>query len=226
MAGLIRESDVRVTMGEPGAWQWRTVAALPERYAWSIVTNDLPNHYLFDGAVVRAFVGARSVSADASPQAALRTHARFVAVANLDLLRVAGAPVRVTPFAEPSGTRLEVVFTDRDDRYEVWLDGDDLVRRVEGPIDLAPLVRGRLVATYDDFAPVDGRRLARQIRYEVDGNALAQERVTGACVLAEPLPATVFASPAGLPACPETRSPGWWRPSCRAAWCRPTRRRP
>jgi len=207
MAGLIRRSDVRVTMGEQGAWQWRTVAALPERYAWSIVTNDLPNHYLFDGSVVRGFVGSRAVSADASPEAALRTHARFAAVANLDVLRLPGILVRVTATSEPSGTRLDVVFTDRDDRYEVWLDADDLVRRVAGPIDLSPLARGRLLATYDDFARVAGRRIARQIRYQVDGNVLADEHVTSACVLVESPPATAFASPAGLPECPEARSP-------------------
>ena len=75
IAGLVRDSDVQVAMGFPGPWQWRTVAAAPERYAWSIVTNDLPHHYLFDGAVVRAFVGSGLVSEDAAVTAPLRTSA-------------------------------------------------------------------------------------------------------------------------------------------------------
>src|SRR5207244_582861 len=80
VAGLVRDSDVQVAMGFPGAWQWRTVTALPDRYAWSITTNDQPHHYLFDGTEVRAFIGTALVSEDTTATA-LKTHARFVAVA-------------------------------------------------------------------------------------------------------------------------------------------------
>ena len=205
---LIRESEVDVFAGVPGRWEWRTVVAPRELYAWSIVTNDLPNHYLYDGVVVRAFVGARVVSVDASPDAALRTHARFVAVADLDVLRAPGVEVTTSPTTDPPGTKLDVVFADRGDRYEVWLTAQTLdVWRVAGPIDLSPMARGRLVATYDDVGSVGGRRIARHIRYALDGTPLADERIRRVCVLAERLPATVFASPAALPACLEPRSP-------------------
>src|SRR5262245_38450548 len=107
LPGLVRESDVQVLKGFPGAWQWQTVWGPPERYAWSIVTNDLPHQYLFDGTVVRAFIGEGLVSQGADAAAGLRTHARFVAVSHLDVLRLPGVQVRSTP--EGSGTSLEVV---------------------------------------------------------------------------------------------------------------------
>jgi hypothetical protein len=203
LPGLVRDSVVQVAaVAFPGEWRWRTVAALPERYAWSVETRDAPYHYLFDGTVVRAFVGTGLVSEDPSATAALRTQARFVAVANLDVLRSPGVQVNVTVAAGGAGATLTAVFADRGDRYEVWIGDDGLVRRVTGPIDMTPVGHGQLVATYDDFAPVDGRRLARHIHYELDGAVLADERVERACVLAPAPPASAFASPAALPVCP------------------------
>ena len=200
LPGLVRESDVQVARGFPGAWQWRTVWAPPERYAWSIVTNDQPYHYLFDGIVVRAFIGEGLASQGAAEAAAgLRTHARFVAVANLDVLRLPGVQVRSLPDA--SGTVLDVVFADRGDRYRVRLDADGLVSRVEGAVDLSPVGLGMLVAMYDEPRTVSGRRLAHRIRYTLDGEALAEEHVRRTCVLETSPLATAFASPAALPAC-------------------------
>ena len=196
VAGLVRDSDVQVAMGFPGAWQWRTVTALPDRYAWSITTNDQPHHYLFDGSEVRAFIGTALVSEDATATA-LRTHARFVAVANLDVLRLPG--VQVVPGLDAS--ILEAVFPDRGDRYSIHLDADGLVVRVEGPIDLSPIAKGTLRADYDDLRPVDGRRLPHHIRYALDGHPLADEQVRRTCVLDAGVPAAAFASPATLPAC-------------------------
>ncbi len=200
IAGLVRESDVQVVMGFPGAWQWRTVAASPERYAWSITTRDQPHHYLFDGTTARAFVGTGLVAEDATA-AAIRTHARFVAVANLDVLRLPGVQIGPAASPEPVGTMLEAVFADRGDRYRIWLDAHDLVSRVEGPIDLSPLASGRLRADYDEVRPVQGRLLAHHIRYEIDGHPLADERVRRACVFEPGIPASAFASPSTLPTC-------------------------
>jgi hypothetical protein len=199
LPGLVRESAVQVALGFPGAWEWRTVWAPPERYAWSIVTNDLPHHYLFDGAVVRAFIGGQLVS-EGGAAAGLRTHARFVAVANLDVLRAAGVRVRATA-AEGGGTMLDVAFADRGERYRVTLDGDDLVRRVEGPIDLTPVAQGTLVASYDDLRAVAGRRLPHRIHYELNGQPLADEQVRRSCLLRTSPPTTAFASPTSLPRC-------------------------
>jgi hypothetical protein len=201
LPGLVRDSTVEVVKAFPGTWHWRTVTGLPERYAWSIETRDVPYHYLFDGAVVRAFVGHGLVSEDASAAASLRTHARFVAVANLDVLRLPGVRVTAAGTVDRAGTTLTAVFDDRGDRYEIGIGDDGLVRRVTGPIDLSPVGRGQLVAVYDDFAGIGGRRLARHIHYELDGAVVADERVERACVLADDPPASAFASPASLPSC-------------------------
>jgi hypothetical protein len=122
-----------------------------------------------------------------------------VAVANLDALRLPGVQVRETTTS--SGALLEAVFADRGDRYHVTLDAEDRVRRVEGPIDLSPIAHGTLVATYDDHREVGGRRVPHRIRYELDGQPLADEKVVRTCVLAASPPATAFASPASLPRC-------------------------
>lgn len=201
--GIVRESSVRVEQGFPGDWQWTTVASFPDRYAWSIVTNDQPHHYLFDGTTVRAFIGETQV-AEAVGAAGLATHARFVAVANLDMLRQPGVTITMTPSA--GGTQLDVTFADTGARYRVQLDTHDAVRRVEGPIDLSPVAKGTLVATYDDDRTIDGRRLPFHIRYELDGAALADERVVRTCILGTTPAASAFAAPTSLPRC-ELRSP-------------------
>jgi hypothetical protein len=197
--GIVRESNVRVLQAFPGDWQWTTVAAFPDRYAWSIVTNDEPHHYLFDGTRVRAFIGQTQV-AEATGSAGLETHSRFVAVANLDVLRQPGVTVTATPDGQ-GGTRLDATFADTGARYRIQLDRDDVVRRVEGPIDLSPMAKGTLVATYDDERDVDGRRLPQHIRYELDGAPLADERVVRSCVLAASPPPAAFVSPTALPSC-------------------------
>jgi hypothetical protein len=194
VAGLVRDSDVQVAMGFPGAWQWRTVTALPDRYAWSITTNDQPHHYLFDGTEVRAFIGTALVSED-STASALKTHARFVAVANLDVLRLPGVQV------EQTGATLTAVFPDRGDRYQIHLDANGLVTSVEGPIDLSPIAKGTLHAAYDDIRPVDGRQLPHHIHYDLDGHPLADEQVRRTCILRDGAPASAFSSPTTLPAC-------------------------
>jgi len=198
IAGVVRESNVRVLQTFPGDWQWTTVAAFPDRYAWSIVTNDQPHHYLFDGTRVRAYIGEQEV-AEATGSAGLETHARFVAVANLDVLRQPGVTVTATPNGQ--GTQLDATFADTGARYRVQLDRDDVVRRVEGPIDLSPMAKGTLVATYDDDRDVGGRRLPQHIHYELDGAPLADERVVRTCLLEKSPPADAFASPATLPRC-------------------------
>ena len=200
LPGLVRESEVQVARAFPGIWRWRTVAAPPERYAWSIETNDQPNHYLFDGTTVRAFVGDAPVSDDPSPSSPLRTHARFTAVADLDILLTPAAEL-TTAVSTPDGVTLTAVFRDRNHRYEVAFDHDGLLTRVAGPIDLSPAARGHLVATYDDYRQVDARRIPHHIHYDLDGQTLADEHVITACVLATPPDATIFTSPERLPTC-------------------------
>lgn len=197
VAGLVRDSDVDVAMGFPGAWQWRTVTALPDRYAWSIVTSDVPHHYLFDGSEARAFVGTALVSEDVTASA-LRTHARFVAVANLDVLRLPGVQV-----AAVDATTIEAVFPDRGDRYRIRFDDQQRVTSVEGSIDMSPVAKGKLRADYDDFRTVDARQLPHHIHYTIDDQVLADERVRQTCILPNGAPASAFTSPTALPDCPK-----------------------
>lgn len=196
LPALVRELRVEVREAFPGTWGWQTVFALPDRYAWTIETADRPNHYLFDGTVVRAFLGDALVAEDASPDAPLRSQARFVAVASLDALRLPGVSVA------DAGGRLEVVFPRRGDRYTVAFDGRLLVARVEGPVDFSPFARGTLVARYDDVRRTGGLLLAHRTRYALDGAPLADEQTLVACVLRTGLPAAAFASPGALPGCP------------------------
>ncbi len=193
---------MHVAMGFPGDWHWRTVTAPPERYAWTIETNDRPDHYLFDGTTVRAWVGDTLVSEDASPASSLRTHGRFAAVAALDLLATGVARLTIASVV-PDAVTLHVVFPDRDDEYDVTLDSQDLVTRVAGPIDLSPLAGGRLVAVYGDYRTVDRRRIAHHVTYTLDDASLADEHVVAACILTTPPDATAFTTPSHIPTCNE-----------------------
>jgi hypothetical protein len=182
---VVLEAEAQVRRGYPGPWRWRRIFAAPERYAWTIVTTGEPLHHLFDGTVVRAFVGGALAAVDASPTAPLRSQARFVAVTLLDVLRLPGMQVAaLPPQALPAGVAagLTVAFPAGGERYTVLLDDRLLPIRVEGPIDLSPMGRGRLVARQDDFRPVAGVLLPHHVVWELDGRELADERARALCV--------------------------------------------
>jgi hypothetical protein len=94
-----------------------------------------------------------------------------------------------------------VTFPNGDDSYVVLFDDRLRPIQVEGPVDLTPIGRGRLVARQDDFRPVDGRWLPHHVVYTLDGDVLADERVVAACVGAERLLDETFRHPARLPPC-------------------------
>jgi hypothetical protein len=180
------------------------VFAAPDRYAWTVYTTGDPLHHLLDGTTVRAFVGGTPTAEDKSPAAPLRSQARFVAVMLLQALRDPGA--RVVPLAAaalPADTveGFTVELPDAPEPYTVLLDARARPVRVEGPIDLSPVGRGRMVAHQDDFRPVGGRLLAHRVRWELDGAELAVEWAVAVCVLPDLLPTAAFETPATLPAC-------------------------
>src|SRR5207249_3242378 len=72
LRAVVREVEAEVFAGAPGRWSWRTTFLYPDRYAWTIFTAAGADHYLFDGAVARAFVDDNPVSVDAAPAAPLR----------------------------------------------------------------------------------------------------------------------------------------------------------
>jgi hypothetical protein len=202
LRSFVRASEVDVEAMFPGAWQWRMAYLAPDRYAWSIVTTGGVDHYLFDGQVVRTFVGGRLVASDAGPESPLRTQARFIATTNLDL--DAGASVVTLPATElPSGVAagLLVVLAGDGSRYRRGFDDRALLVWAIGPFEVPQIGRGELTARYDDFRRVGGLLLPFRIQYELGGRPLAVERVARLCPDDPALVPASFESPARLPSC-------------------------
>jgi hypothetical protein len=211
--GFVRESEARVYVDFPGDWRWRTAFLLPDRYAWTIFTAGDPDHYLFDGTTVRVFVRTRPVAEEAGAASALRTHARFTAVTNLDALLLPGARVATLADAElPPGAveGLSVVLADDGSRYRLGFDARALLVHAEGPLALPPLGEGQVVVRYADYRPVAGRLLAHRMEYAFAGRALASERALALCLAPRGLTVEAFQSPEALPDCAVThgRQPG------------------
>lgn len=205
MRGLARSVEAEVRQGFPGAWTWRTVQQLPERYAWTIDTVGEPDHYVFDGEAVRAFVGSRQVSVDASPTAPLRSHARFMAVVGLDALRLPG--VRTTALeasALPAGATsgVEVQFDDDGSRYRLGFDTAGLLVWAAGRVALPPFGTGDLEVEFGDFRRVGSWLLPHRTQWRLGGAPLATERVRAACPDPPGLLPGSFRTPATLPVCP------------------------
>jgi len=203
ISNLVRRVEADVFAGFPGMWRWRTAFAVPNRYAWTIETRGEANHYLFDGQTMRAFVGSLQVGEDPSADAALRTHARFVAVAALDVLLLPG--VRVGLAAEvPDGTAaaLDVVFTDDGARYRLGFDAMARLIWLEGRIALPPLADGPGIARFEDFRSIERLLLPFRTRYELGGTLFADERALAVCPNVPGLTDASFRSPERLPECP------------------------
>ena len=204
LPSLVRDVETQVYAGFPDTWRWRTAFLAPDRYAWTIDTAGAPDHYLFDGAVVRAFVYDREVSSDASPGAPLRTHARFTAVTNLDTLLLPAVRVAsLAPADLPPGVAAGVAATFVDDgsRYLIGVDEKSLVVWASGPVSFAPFDGGEVMARFTDFRRAGRWLLPYRTSYTLAGRPLADERVRAACP-GVPLVAGMFRSPGLIPACP------------------------
>ncbi len=199
---VMRSVEAEVTAGFPGTWQWRTAFLTPDRYAWSMVTAAGVDHYLFDGAVVRAFVGGRAVATDVSPEAPLRIQSRFAAVTNLDAVLDGGATVTPLPAGDlPAGVAAGASVVLSGARYRLGFDERMLLVWATGPFDLPPLGGGELTARYDDYRPVEGLLLPFRVTYELGGRPLGVERTRHLCPNEPALTAASFASPDRLPPC-------------------------
>jgi hypothetical protein len=203
---VVRQVEAEVHAAFPGTWQWRTAFMLPDRYAWTVFTTGEPTHYLFDGQVVRGFVGGREVTIETAPDAPLRSHARFTAVANLDALRLPGvlvAPLEGADLPPGATAGLLAVFPDDGSRYRLGFDAEARLVTVSGPLSLPPLARGELEARFTDFVRVRGFLLPRRTSYRFGAQALAEERALAICPEA-PVPEAAFRTPGLLPACVPT----------------------
>ena len=202
--GVVREVEARVLRGVPGIWTWRTVFAVPDRYAWTIYTAAEPNHLLFDGTTARTFAGGQLVASEAGTTAVLRTHARFTAAMNLDALLLPGVQTAPLTAAElPAGavSGLVAVYADDGSRYRLGFDARDLVVVCEGPIALPPVAAGRLEARPSDYRRERRWLLPHATAYALDGAPLAAETARAVCPAPGVLGPDAFRDPAGLPTC-------------------------
>src|SRR5207244_7444389 len=204
LASMARQVETEVYLAFPGTWRWRTVYMVPDRYAWTIFTAAEPDHYLFDGTTVRAFIGGREVSADTDPSAPLRSHARFTAVVNLDALRLPG--VRAAPLSRaelPPGASagLAVVLADYGSRYRLGFDGRGLLVWAEGPVRLPPLGQGQVVARFSDFRRVAGFLVPFRTSYTFGDERLADERALAVCPADPGVSLESFRAPRLVPDC-------------------------
>jgi hypothetical protein len=207
MPALVREVEATVQAGVPGIWRWRTVFRVPDLYAWVIYTAAEPNTFLYDGTAVRSYVADRLVATEPGTTAALRTHARFTAVTNLDALLLPGVAVRPLAAGDllpDTASGLDVVFADDGSRYRIGLDGASLVVAVEGPVALPPFGAGTLQARFTDFRRLGGRLLSTATTYAFRGQRLATERTLAACPDPRALDAADFQTPDTLPGCPQS----------------------
>jgi hypothetical protein len=203
--GVVLEAAARVYAGVPGRWHYSRTYLAPDRYAWRIETAGEPDTYLFDGRVVRSFVGDAEVSSDASPAASLRTHARWTGVVLLAGLDAPGVTVaELLPDELPAGARegLRVRFADGA-TYRLGFDDRTLLMWADGPLDLSPLASGPASARYADQRPAGGVLLPHRATYFAGTRELADESIDAACVNPPGLNAASFAAPTTLPPCPE-----------------------
>jgi hypothetical protein len=204
LQGVVLNAEAQVYAGVPGRWLYRRTYLAPDRYAWRIETTGEADTYVFDGSVVRSFVGDAEVAVDASPTAALRSHARWTGVVLLEGLDTPGVSVAELPPADlPAGARegLRVRFADGA-TYRLGFDDHTLLMWADGPLDLSPLINGPTSARYDDPRPAGGILLPRRTTYFAGDQRLAVESIDAACVDPPALTPAAFADPASLPDCP------------------------
>ena len=201
-------AEARGYAGVPGRWHFARAYLAPDRYAWRIETAGEPDSYLFDGAVVRSFIGASEVARDASPDAALRSHARWTGVMLLDGLDAPGVAVEELPAADvPPGARegLRVRFADGA-TYRLGFDDAALLVSIDGPLDLWPLGSGPATVRYADPRPAGAVRLPSRATYFTGDRRLADESMLSITVDPPDLTPASFIDPAQLPPCPPAPS--------------------
>lgn len=202
--GVVLDAEARVYFGAPGRWQYRRVYLAPDRYAWRIETAAEPDTYIFDGTVVRSFVGDGETASDAGPDAPLRSHARWTAVSLLDGLDAPGVTVVELAAAEVPAQASEGLLVRFPDgiTYRLGFDRHALLVTLEGPLDLSPLSnRTNATARYADQRSTDGVMLPYRTTYFAGADRLAEESLRAACVNPPALTQASFTDPATLPAC-------------------------
>jgi len=205
LAGLVLSAETRVYAGVPGTWHYTRAFLAPDRYGWKIVTAADPICHLFDGTVVRCFIGAQEVSCDPSPRAPLRSHARWTAVVNLDALQASDLTLTALAAVDlPAGVHEGLLATFADGtEYRLGFDNRARLVWAQGPLDLSPVVKGDVTARFADHRRAGGLLLPFATSYSFGGSLLADEKILAACVDPSNLTAASFIDPASLPDCPQ-----------------------
>ena len=197
---MSREVEATVHQGFPGVWQWQIAFHVPDSYRWTLRTDEELHHYMFDGRTVRAFVGRTPVSVDPAPANGLRTHARWMAVVLLDVLRdgartTCSALARERPPATAvRGLRVRYV-DDPAATYELWFDARGQLIGADGPVVFSGFASGRLHATFTDFRAVGGYVFPFAGRYAFEGKPFFDERAISLVPNDPALDAESFAAP-------------------------------
>jgi hypothetical protein len=205
ITSLVRDAEADVRVEFPGRWRWWTVFLVPDRLAWTIETSGEPDHYLFDGSVVRAFIGANPIGLDVDPRAPLRLHARLVAATMLDALHLPGVRVRELAPSELSAgcaAGLEAAWLDGADPVRLGLDERGLVVRAEGAWRFPPGSDREVVASFADFRRTGRWLLPYRTTYVVGDTEVAVEQARTLCVDHPSVGAETFRVPTAPPECP------------------------
>jgi hypothetical protein len=206
--GIMLRAEAKAYAGVPGRWRFTRAHLAPDRYAWRIETAGAPDSYLFDGDVVRAFIGSAQVASDASPNAPLRSHERWTALMLLDGLEAPGVAVTELATAElPGGIRegLRVTYPDGG-TYRLGFDERARLVWAAGPLDLWPLGHGPASVRYGDHRRTGGVVLPFHATYFGGGKRLAEESIVEVCIDPPALRARSFVDPAELPFCRDGRA--------------------
>jgi len=203
LTGLVVRTENRVYAGVPGTWECSRAFLAPDRYAWKIVTAADPHFHLFDGTTARSFIGTAEVSSDASPNAPLRTHARWTAVVNLDALHASNVVVMpLAPSDLPTGVREGLLATFADGTgYRLGFDDRTLLVWARGPLDLSPVGTGETTARFQDYRRSGRLLLPFTVSYSLGTTPVADEHVLAACIDPPGLTAASFTDPTQLPDC-------------------------
>lgn len=196
-------AEAKVYAGVPGRWPYTRFWLAPDRYAWRIDTAGDADSYLYDGRIVRAFIGAAEVASDASPDAPLRSHARWTRLMLLDGLDAPGTAVAALPSAElPAGVDagLRVTFADGA-AYRLGFDRAARLVWMTGPLDLWPIGSGPATVRYADHRLVEGSVIPFAATYYAGDKRLAEETILFACIDPAALTAAAFVGPEALPDC-------------------------
>ncbi|MFN8641478.1 MAG: hypothetical protein U0802_07410 [Candidatus Binatia bacterium] len=202
--GVLLCAEGRVYAGVPGRWRFARAYLTPDHYAWRVETAGEPDSYLFDGTVVRSFIGNAEVARDASPAAPLRSHARWTGVMLLDGLDAPGVTVEELPVSDvPPGARegLRVRFADGA-TYRLGFDAAATLVSIDGPLDLWPLGSGPATVRYADPRTTAGVTLPTRASYFGGDRRLADESIDAVGVDPPGLTPASFVDPASLPSCP------------------------